>query len=146
MAWFPGGGRDRRRLLLPQHAPAGLCLLSNPLRSVFAPDASRVEQMLGQFTQINREMVETLDIRRINRGELLRLVAENNITLTDIINKLGVNERFDVAWKYAQYGRIWDYLRSELEMDARFRLLELKLDLVQDSLKYFLEIFQNRKV
>lgn len=53
--------------------------------------------------------------------------------------------RYDIAWKYVQYGRIWDYLRSELEMDARFKTLDMKLNLVQDNLKYFLEIFQDRK-
>lgn len=35
---------------------------------------------------------------------LLQLVAENNIVMTDIINKLGVHERFDIAWKHANYG------------------------------------------
>jgi hypothetical protein len=35
---------------------------------------------------------------------LLQLVAENNIVMTDIINKLGVHERFDVAWKHVNYG------------------------------------------
>jgi hypothetical protein len=31
-------------------------------------------------------------------------VAENNIVMTDIINKLGVHERFDIAWKHVNYG------------------------------------------
>ena len=35
---------------------------------------------------------------------LLQLVAENNIVMTDIINKLGVHERFDIAWKHVNYG------------------------------------------
>lgn len=107
---------------------------------------SLVERMMEQFTTINREMKETLNLKRINNAELLRLVAENNDLMTDVIIKLGVNDRFDIAWKYVQYGRIWDYLRSELEVDARFKTLDMKLHLVQDNIKYFLEIFQNRKV
>lgn len=30
-------------------------------------------------------------------------------------------------------------------MDARFKILDMKLNLIQDNLKYFLEILQNRK-
>ncbi|KAK2079665.1 hypothetical protein QBZ16_002060 [Prototheca wickerhamii] len=104
-----------------------------------------VERMLARFTAINREMRETLSLRGVNNAELLRLVAEGNDLMTDVITKLGVNDRFDIAWKYVQYGRIWDYLRSELEVDARFKTLDMKLNLVQDNIKYFLEIFQNRK-
>jgi len=53
--------------------------------------------------------------------------------------------RYDIAWKHAKYGNIWDFLRSELEMENRFETLDMKLNLVQDNLKYFLEILQNRK-
>jgi uncharacterized Rmd1/YagE family protein len=44
-----------------------------------------------------------------------------------------------------QYGRIWEFLRAELEMDPRFKILDMKLNLIQDNLKYFLEILQARK-
>lgn len=53
--------------------------------------------------------------------------------------------RYDIAWKHAKYGNIWEFLRSELEMENRFETLDMKLNLVQDNLKYFLEILQNRK-
>ena len=32
-------------------------------------------------------------------------------------------------------GKIWEFLRSELEMDGRFKTLESKLNLIQDNLK-----------
>ena len=53
--------------------------------------------------------------------------------------------RYDIAWKYVQYGRIWEHLRSELEVEQRFETLDMKLALVQDNLKYFLELLQARK-
>lgn len=34
-----------------------------------------------------------------------------------------------------QYGRIWEFLRAELEMDARYDVLDMKLNLIQDNLK-----------
>ncbi|KAL4448324.1 hypothetical protein ABPG75_005543 [Micractinium tetrahymenae] len=111
--------------------------------------SSHVERTLETFCNMNLEMQETQNISKINKQAggvvLLQLVAENNIVMTDIINKLGVHERFDIAWKHVSYGKIWDFLRSELEMDGRFKTLESKLNLIQDNLKYFLEILQNRK-
>ncbi|KAL4433278.1 hypothetical protein ABPG77_003326 [Micractinium sp. CCAP 211/92] len=110
--------------------------------------SSHVERTLETFCNMNLEMQETQNISKINKQAsrvLLQLVAENNIVMTDIINKLGVHERFDIAWKHVNYGKIWDFLRSELEMDGRFKTLESKLNLIQDNLKYFLEILQNRK-
>ncbi|EFN56401.1 hypothetical protein CHLNCDRAFT_144977 [Chlorella variabilis] len=107
--------------------------------------SSHVERTLETFCNMNLEMQETQNIGKINKQVLLQLVAENNIVMTDIINKLGVHERFDIAWKHVNYGKIWEFLRSELEMDGRFKTLESKLNLIQDNLKYFLEILQNRK-
>ena len=90
-------------------------------------------------------MAESASIAGVDKQVLLRLVAENNIVMTEIISKLGVHERYDIAWKYVQYGRIWEFLRSELEMEPRFKTLDMKLNLIQDNLKYFLEILQARK-
>eukprot|EP00951_Prasinocladus_malaysianus_P037837 scaffold409784_cov23-Prasinocladus_malaysianus.AAC.1 len=63
----------------------------------------------------------------IRKEHLFRLVAQNNILITEIITKLGLLERSDTAWKYAQYGPIWEGLRAEFELDARFQTLDLKV-------------------
>lgn len=107
--------------------------------------ASYVERTLNTFYSMNVEMKSKQNIARLNKEQLLAMVAENNILMTDIISKLGLHERYDIAWKDVQYGRIWEYLRTELEMENRFETLDMKLQLVQENLKYFLEILQNRK-
>jgi len=107
--------------------------------------SSHVERTLETFCSMNQGMAESATTKRVNKQELLQLVAENNIVMTEIISKLGVHERFDIAWKHVQYGRIWEYLRAELEMEPRFKTLDMKLNLIQDNLKYFLEILQARK-
>ena len=60
---------------------------------------------------------ESQSIGKINKQVLLQLVAENNIVMTDIINKLGVHERFDIAWKHVQVrgaaGCCWCWGRGE---------------------------------
>lgn len=51
------------------------------------------------FRSMNLEMAETANFKNINKQHLLSLVAENNIVMTEIIAKLGVHERYDIAWK-----------------------------------------------
>lgn len=106
---------------------------------------AHVERTLETFCSMNLEMAESASIAGVDKQELLRLVAENNIVMTDIVSKLGVHERFDVAWKSVPHGRIWEFLRAELELEPRFEALDMKLTLIQDNLKYFLEILQARK-
>ena len=107
--------------------------------------SAHVERTIETFCSMNLEMAESASIAGVDKQVLLRLVAENNIVMAEIISKLGVHERYDIAWKYVQYGRIWEFLRSELEMEPRFKTLDMKLNLIQDNLKYFLEILQARK-
>jgi hypothetical protein len=40
-----------------------------------------------------------------------------------------------MPWAPLGAGKIWEFLRSELEMDGRFKTLESKLNLIQDNLK-----------
>lgn len=40
-----------------------------------------------------------------------------------------------MPWAALGAGKIWEFLRSELEMDGRFKTLESKLNLIQDNLK-----------
>lgn len=39
--------------------------------------------------------------------------------------------RSDVAWKYANYAQIWEYLRDEYELTQRFGNLDFKLKFVE---------------
>ncbi|KAL0034424.1 hypothetical protein WJX79_001493 [Trebouxia sp. C0005] len=73
------------------------------------------------------------------------VAEQNNMILTDIIAKLGLQERFDIAWKSTQHNEVYEHLRGELEIEERFSIVQTKLELVQDNLKYFLEIMQNNK-
>jgi uncharacterized Rmd1/YagE family protein len=107
--------------------------------------SNHVEKTLETFCSLNQEMMESANIGKLNKQVLLQLVAENNIVMSDIISKLGVHERFDVAWREAKYGDLWDYLRTELEIESRFETLDMKLNLVQGNLKYILELHQQRK-
>ena len=73
------------------------------------------------------------------------MIGKENSNLADVILKLGLFERSDVAWKNAKYAQIWEYLRDEYELTQRFGSLDYKLKFVEHNVRYFLEILQNRK-
>ncbi|KDD75943.1 hypothetical protein H632_c425p1 [Helicosporidium sp. ATCC 50920] len=135
------------RIALRRFDANNLLVIAQVLAQSVALDAyaSAVEAALTRFCEMSRELAGGAKMAGLEQGELLRLVASNNIALADIISKLGVHERFDVAWKTPEYGRVWEFLRGELELEGRFKTLDMKLNFVQDNLKYFLEIIQNRK-
>lgn len=107
--------------------------------------AAHVQRALGTFEAMNEEMLATGSTGSVDKHGLVALVAENNLVLADVVNRLGLRERYDVAWKHAEYGELWDFLRHELELEARFDAVDAKLQLVQDNLKYLLELLQNQK-
>ncbi|KAL5706372.1 hypothetical protein ACHQM5_024549 [Ranunculus cassubicifolius] len=85
-----------------------------------------VDGMVAEFTDINREMEKT-GTSTMKRKKLFQLVGKANSNLADVILKLGLFERSDIAWKDAKYAQIWEYLRDEFELTQRFASLDFKL-------------------
>ena len=63
------------------------------------------------------------------------MIAKNTIILTDIIVKLGLEERFDVAWRSAQHGQVHEHMRSEFEIEERFEQVRTKVGQILPSLQ-----------
>ncbi|GFS45924.1 sporulation RMD1-like protein, putative [Actinidia rufa] len=97
----------------------------------------QVDGIVAEFTDINRGMEKTGTFT-MERKKLFQLVGKANSNLADVILKLGLFERSDIAWKDAKYAQIWEYLRDEFELTQRFASLDFKLKFVE-------EILQNRK-
>lgn len=135
------------RIILRQLEFNNIRTLSHVLGQSVALDryAEVAERMLSNFMHMNSTMKRRGDFKDVKKHKLLSLVAENNMILTDIIAKLGLQERFDIAWKSNQHNEVYEHLREELEIEERFSIVQTKLELVQDNLKYFLEIMQNNK-
>ncbi|PNY09814.1 sporulation protein RMD1 [Trifolium pratense] len=104
----------------------------------------QVDGMVAEFTDINREMEATGKFK-MQRKKLFQLVGKANSNLADVILKLGLFERSDIAWKDAKYGQIWEYLRDEFELTQRFASLDFKLKFVEHNIRFLQEILQNRK-
>ncbi|MED6210593.1 hypothetical protein PIB30_065589 [Stylosanthes scabra] len=104
----------------------------------------QVDGMVAEFTDINREMEATGEFQ-MQRKKLFQLVGKANSNLADVILKLGLFERSDIAWKDAKYAQIWEYLRDEFELTQRFASLDFKLKFVEHNIRFLQEILQNRK-
>jgi len=137
---------EQDHLLLKRLDINNIRVMSTVLAHTVALDhySGQVDSMLDVFSSLNQMMEKTGDLT-IKKKKLFQLIATNNTTLTDVITKLRLLERSDPAWRYAQYGKIWEGLRQEFEIEERFETLDLKLNLVQNNIKFFLEVLQNRK-
>lgn len=91
--------------------------------------AEVAERMLSNFMHMNSTMKRRGDFKDVRKSKLLSLVAENNMILTDIIAKLGLQERFDIAWKSNQHNRVYEHLRDELEIEERFEIVQTKVSI-----------------
>lgn len=89
--------------------------------------AEVAERMLSNFMHMNSTMKRRGDFKDVKKSKLLSLVAENNMILTDIIAKLGLQERFDIAWKSNQHNEVYEHLREELEIEERFSIVQTKV-------------------
>ena len=84
--------------------------------------------MLRTFKDMNKEMRRTGTFKPVaSKEELLQMVAQNNLLFTDIISKLGIMERFDVAWKHNNCSDIYEHLRADMEIENRNSNLQVKV-------------------
>ncbi|GKU91779.1 hypothetical protein SLEP1_g5600 [Rubroshorea leprosula] len=96
------------------------------------------------ITDINRGMEKTGTFT-MDSKKLFQIVGKANSNLADVILKLGLFERPDIAWKNAKYAQIWEYLRDGFELTQRFASLDFKLKFVEHNIRFLQEILQNGK-
>ncbi|KAF3431534.1 hypothetical protein FNV43_RR26265 [Rhamnella rubrinervis] len=105
---------------------------------------SQVDGMVEEFTDINRGMEKTGTFT-MEKKKLLQLVGKANSNLADVIIKVGLFERSEIAWRDAKYAQIYEYLREEYEVTQRFGNLDFKLKFVEHNIHFLQEVLQNRK-
>ncbi|WCJ22172.1 Protein RETARDED ROOT GROWTH mitochondrial [Euphorbia peplus] len=105
---------------------------------------SQVDGMVEEFAGINRGMEKTGTFT-MDRKKLLQLVGKANSNLADVILKVGLFERSEIAWRDAKYAQIYEYLREEYEVNQRFGNLDFKLKFVEHNIHFLQEVIQNRR-
>lgn len=104
-----------------------------------------VDGLLANFDSINSSVKHTGNFTSMDREALFKAIAQNNSIMIDMMSKLGIKERSDTAWNLSQYEQIHEGLREEFEINDRFDQIELKLNMIQQNAKFFLDIIHNKK-
>ncbi|KAF9591509.1 hypothetical protein IFM89_004563 [Coptis chinensis] len=110
----------------------GIRIIGSVLGQSIALDyfVSQVDGILGEFTDINRIMEKTGHFT-MERKKLFQLVGKANSSLADVILKVGLFDRSEIAWRDGKYAQILEYLREEYEVTQRFGNLDFKLKFVE---------------
>ncbi|MFS8031788.1 hypothetical protein Hanom_Chr17g01550071 [Helianthus anomalus] len=121
-------------------------IISSVLGQSIALDyfVSQVDGMVKEFTDINR-MMEKTGTFTMERKKLFQLVGKANSNLADVILRVGLFDRSEIAWREAKYAQIYEYLREEYEVTQRFANLDYKLKFVEHNIHFLQEALQNRK-
>jgi len=107
--------------------------------------AASAERMLESFMQMNMKIENSgsFSFYSLEAVSLYKLIASNNTVITNVLSKLGIFEGSDAAWENADYHYTWEALRKEFELDYRFKDLSMKLDIVKENTRFFLEMMHN---
>ncbi|CAL0308082.1 unnamed protein product [Lupinus luteus] len=124
----------------------GIRIIGSVLGQSIALDyfVSQVDRLVEEFAGINRGMEKTGTFT-MDKKKLLQLVGKANSHLADVILKVGLFERSEIAWRDAKYAQIYEYLQEEYEVAQRFGNLDFKLKFVEHNIHFLQEVLQNRK-
>ncbi|RLM91239.1 uncharacterized protein C2845_PM08G26350 [Panicum miliaceum] len=141
--WMKGG---LDYIVLKSLDTDGIRIISSVLGQSIALDhyIRQVDDMVEEFTEINRVMEKTGNFT-MQRKKLFQLVGKANSNLADVIIRLGLFDRSEIAWKNANYAQILEYLREEYELNQRFGSLDFKLKFVEHNIHFLQEVLQNRR-
>ncbi|KAG4148791.1 hypothetical protein ERO13_D05G305800v2 [Gossypium hirsutum] len=138
--------RHASGLLTEMRRDGSIRIIGSVLGQSIALDyfVSQVDGMVEGFADINRAMEKTGTFT-MDRTELIKLVGKANSNLADVILKVGLFERSEIAWREAKYAQIYEYLREEYEVTQRFGNLDFKLKFVEHNIRFLQEVIQNRR-
>jgi uncharacterized Rmd1/YagE family protein len=124
-----------------------LTIVSTVMAQTVALDfhAVAVDRMIETFEKLNMKVQETGSFNSLSSTQLHKLVASNNAVITSVLSKLGIFEGTEAAWENSDYYSTWEGLRKDFEIDYRYKDLDLKLRIVKDDCRFFLEVLHNQK-
>ena len=102
-----------------------------------------VDDKVDYFGHLN-ELVRNSGAFNKKPKDLFQLVADTNHLYRSIFN-LGILSRSDTAWHFPKYWDLWEYLYDEFEIQDRFERIDWKISLVQQNVKFFMEIGGKQK-
>ncbi|CAB9515051.1 Required for meiotic nuclear division 1 homolog (Saccharomyces cerevisiae) [Seminavis robusta] len=103
-----------------------------------------VDALLEKFAVINSK-ISTTNRMDLDKQMLFSKIAQNNRIFIDLISKIRIKKRNQIAWDQGEYEVIHSGLTLEFDINDRFELIQFKLDLIQQNSKLFLEVLQHQK-
>jgi len=125
----------------------GVAVISTIMAQTVALDTynDTVDNLLDKFAAINSSVRASGTFKSSDKGFMFKSVAHNNAIFIDMISKIRLKDRSDMAWNNTHYAEIHDGLREEFEIEDRFEQIEYKLNLIQQNSKFFLEVLESEK-
>lgn len=124
-----------------------VAVISKIMASSVALDsyADTVDELLAAFSTINSQVKTTGEFSPMDKETLFKVVAQNNSLMMNIIGKLGIKDKSDIAWELAEYESVYEGMKREFEIEDRFENIEFKLNTIQSNAKFFLEVLAHQK-
>lgn len=121
-------------------------LLSEVLAQSIAMDHfdSLADEMGSRLEKVNAGLASRGRLLARPKG-IARLIATNNFIMQLIISRLGVLDAPEVVWEKEEYDRLYTSLRSQFDLDDRFKIIESKLSFIQNNSEFFLNLLQGRR-
>lgn len=133
--------------ILPKLDIKGVAVISNIMAQTVALDSynDTVDDLLAAFALINSRVAAGQSLSDKDKHFLFQTVAQNNSIFIDLISKIRLKDRSEMAWKFPVYDAIHEGLREEFEIENRFQDIEFKINLVQENAKFFLRVLAGQK-
>jgi len=103
-----------------------------------------VDSLLENFAVVNSKIATTNEMD-LDKKNLFKKIAQNNRIFIDLISKLRIKGRSQIAWDQGEYEVVHEGMTTEFDIDDRFELIQFKLDLIQQNSKLFLEVIHHQK-
>jgi len=107
--------------------------------------ARLIDNMMVEFERLSIRLQAAGGKFNIPKKKLFTLVAETNLAMIDVVRNIGLMERSEPAWREERYDHLWEAVRKDLELIDRFTTLKLKVQMIQDSSKVYLDILNNKR-
>ncbi len=78
-------------------------------------------------------------------GDMLKFIGLGLSTRREIVSRLSIMDSPDVAWEDPSADQLFNELRANFELHARFRTLEYKLRLIHESAEVLVDLSNTRR-
>ena len=103
-----------------------------------------VDLVLARLNKTSATLAESGKLPSRPR-ELLRFVGSGMSTHNQVVFTLALLDTPQLAWEDEALDRIYGGLRAQFEIADRFRALDLKLRMIQESFELFVDLTQERR-